>query len=100
MSNATATDPSWKLLIEELHQNVVEVQFVKRDGTKRRMRCTLKESLLPKKAERPEGETQTRKSPAGVQIVWDLDAGGWRSFRLESIEWYLLPPFPKEETNA
>lgn len=66
-----------------LKDEVVTVRFTKNDGTERTMRCTLIEQFLPasfqtgfvpKKAENPD-----------VIAVWDLDAKGWRSFRVDTI---------------
>ena len=98
MSEETPTDPVWKLLLDELRRAEVVVHFTKRDGTKREMRCTLKESAIPQTPKAEGG--RTRKSSPDVQIVWDLDAGDWRSFRRESIDHYVLLPFPKEETHV
>ena len=64
-----------------LRENVVNVVFVKNDGTERVMNCTLKPDLLPEHTE----STSTRKSNPDVMSVWDLDNAGWRSFRLDSI---------------
>jgi hypothetical protein len=64
-----------------LRENVVNVVFVKNDGTERVMNCTLKPDLLPERTE----FTSTRKSNPDVMSVWDLDNAGWRSFRLDSI---------------
>ena len=64
-----------------LRENVVNVVFVKNDGTERTMNCTLKSDLLPEQTE----STSTRKVNPEVMSVWDLDNSGWRSFRLDSI---------------
>ena len=64
-----------------LRGNVVNVVFVKNDGTERVLNCTLKPNLLPDQTE----STSTRKSNPDVMSVWDLDNAGWRSFRLDSI---------------
>jgi hypothetical protein len=64
-----------------LHEHVVNVVFIKADGTERIMNCTLRPDLLPEQTE----STSTRKSNPDVMSVWDLDNAGWRSFRLDSI---------------
>lgn len=92
----TQLDPAWKLLLDDLRKGEAVVYFTKRDGTKRKMRCTLSESVIPK-TEPVEGK-KTRKASPDLQVVWDLDAGGWRSFHWESIDYFVLPPFSKEET--
>ena len=54
----------------------------------RTMRCTLKPSLIPKVepvAESEEKKTK-RKQPTTSIAVWDLDAQGWRSFMIDSVQ--------------
>lgn len=68
----------------------VEVQFVKKDGTIRRMRCTLDFSIIP-----------TDKKPKGVDpikilkkiqdskslSVYDLEKEDWRTIPFERLEY-------------
>lgn len=63
-----------------LHRGVVEVRFRKVNGDERVMNCTLNTDIVPKY----EGTT-TRKKNDNVLCVWDVDANGWRSFRLDSV---------------
>jgi hypothetical protein len=68
---------------ELLREAYAEIQFTKKDGTKRNMKCTLIESEVvayEKKSER------TIKSNDNTLAVWDLDAAGWRSVNLDTIE--------------
>lgn len=58
------------------------ITFTKRDGTERVMLCTLQESALPL---RTESEEPKREHSPDVQPVWDIEAGGWRSFRWDSL---------------
>jgi hypothetical protein len=75
-----------KILLEDLKRGVIEVQFTKVDGTPRTMRCTLMPQLLPENHnEREEHEFHT-KNP-DVVAVWDTQKKGWRSFRLDSVEY-------------
>lgn len=67
-------------LREILSKNEAIVTFIKTDGSKREMRCTLKEEVLP-----PLKGTSNRKKSKEVLPVWDLENNGWRSFRLDSI---------------
>jgi hypothetical protein len=62
---------------------IATVTFEKKDGTLRQMRCTLKESYLPTFVEQ---EKNGRKENLDVLPVWDIDEGGWRSFRLDTIK--------------
>lgn len=74
---------SWQneYLKNALHNGIVEVLFVKKDGTERRLVCTLKADLLPHK----EDTLKPVHSNPDVQAVWDLENEGWRSFRWDSI---------------
>lgn len=59
------------------------VTFIKKDGTERAMKCTLREGVaIPyeKKTER------TREPNDDILPVWDLEAGGWRSITLSTIQ--------------
>lgn len=71
----------------ELRSNVVEVVFTKVDGSLRKMRATLSPAHVPAE-DHTETVTQLlneETEPKKVLAVWDIDAKGWRSFRLDSI---------------
>ena len=78
----------------------ITVTFVKADGTKRDMRCTLDRDRIP-----PQPPRQLNKGPVDgivredreiaalvepeenhTQKVFDLDAGAWRSFRYDRLK--------------
>lgn len=63
-----------------LRTEIVTINFIKRDGSERLMRCSLHESFLP-------ATTGNSKSEPNINSisVWDLDASAWRSFRFDSI---------------
>lgn len=68
-----------------LFSNTAVIEFMKADGTIRKMRCTLMEDALPAvNTEQP--SKPARKENLDVLAVWDLENGGWRSFRLDSIK--------------
>ena len=73
-------------LKETLESGVATVTFEKVDGTLREMRCTLQSDILPKQLLREEGDASQRTTPDTVLAVWDLDQGGWRSFRVDSVK--------------
>lgn len=75
-----------------LKSAVATVVFEKVDGTLRTMRCTLMEQYLPEQTEKKSGKTPNDTTLA----VWDLDNGGWRSFRLDSIREISYSPVEKE----
>lgn len=59
------------------------VTFIKKDGTERVMKCTLREGVAvpyEKKTER------TREAKDDLLPVWDIDASGWRSIIVTSIQ--------------
>lgn len=67
-----------------LYSGELDVKFIKKDGSERSMRCTLKPDLLP--AQTDIEETVQKKAPnPDVLKVWDLEKDAWRSFRFDSI---------------
>lgn len=74
---------TYQEVMSKLRTGVATVTFLKVDGTKRVMECTLEPSYLPEEF-RNRGAVLTET--AGNHIsVWDVQASGWRSFRLDSI---------------
>lgn len=76
-------------MLERLLHNVVEVNFTKVSGEPRKMHCTLQSDLLPPQQDIE--EATTNRSSEDRMIVWDVDAKGWRSFRLDSLTSVLTP---------
>ena len=80
-----------------LRTNVVDVTFTKKDGTERKMKCTLKEDMLPTgwTSDLVSGtfaNTKVRMVSEDALPVYDTEANGWRSFRWDSVtsvEWSL-----------
>lgn len=85
-------EASWRndFLKSELFNNIVNVTFVKKDGTQRLMRCTLRPDLLPAQTDLEEAVSKTPSVTA--LAVWDLDNDGWRSFRYDSIVGFTIEP--------
>lgn len=80
----TETYADW--MKKTLAEGETFVIFTKKDGTQRKMRCTLKPELLP---EKPLTENkQERKKSDKIIAVYDLDAGGWRSFNIDSVTYF------------
>lgn len=69
-------------LREALRTHVVQVHFIKADGSMRIMRATLRESDLPAQTE----PATPRSTSPQVYRVWDLDKQAWRSFRPDSVK--------------
>lgn len=74
-------------LLEQLRLGVVEVDFTKVNGESRTMRCTLRGDLLPQET-KPTVDTLKADKPVNENVipVYDLDAKGWRSFRIDSLK--------------
>jgi hypothetical protein len=66
-----------------LRENTIEILFTKKDGTDRKMVCTLKESEIPNEFA-PKGTSVTKNND--VLAVFDKENSGWRSFRWDSIK--------------
>jgi hypothetical protein len=73
-------------LIDILRHNIVNVTFIKLNGDERVMRCTLKTEYIPN-APSQNGELVTEeKTISNTVSVWDMEANGWRSFRVGNIK--------------
>lgn len=81
-------------VLSDLRKNVVEVTFTKVDGTTRIMRCTLDPLLLPPSYinEDEEKEKKFHKENPNVISAWDVQKGGWRSFRIDSVQYLQVIP--------
>jgi len=64
-----------------LKSNIVNVEFVKADGSIRKMKATLMPALIPES----KSNTTPRKEPDEVIRVVDTEIGEWRSFRVDSV---------------
>jgi hypothetical protein len=73
-------------LKQQLQGNVATVVFTKADGTERTMNCTLLAEYLPAPSGPQLLTESTRPENDQVLSVWDIENGGWRSFRLDSIK--------------
>jgi hypothetical protein len=59
-----------------------EVTFTKRNGDVRVIRCTLQETVVPKKTT---AKAESKVINPDALPVWDTENAGWRSFRYDSI---------------
>jgi len=73
-------------LTDMLKTNVITLNFTKKDGTERVMRCTLQPDLLPKVEHKTELKESKPVTEQTAIPVYDLDAGGWRSFTLNTVK--------------
>ena len=79
------SDTMKAMVLYSLHNlEKTSITFRKVDGTERTMLCSLREGVVPSKPEAK--DTTTRRSSTGIQVVWDLEAQDWRSFRWDSLK--------------
>ena len=70
----------------QLRTSIMEVTFNKINGDKRVMTCTLQEGIVPEATKKdPASQKKVQKINEEVQVVWDVNAKGWRSFRWANV---------------
>jgi len=76
-------------LIEQLKTKTLQVTFTKVNGEQRVMTCTLDPMVVPPAPEPKqlaEGQQPRVKKPNDAVVsVWDINAVGWRSFRIDNV---------------
>ena len=75
-----------KWLTGHLKYGPVTLTFTKKDGSDRIMKCTTNPTYIMFKDPSILESKSDRKVNEDVMPVYDLDAGGWRSFRWDSIK--------------
>jgi hypothetical protein len=75
------------ILNKQLRKSILEINFTKRDGTERVMKCTLKSDMLPKQNEESKRKILTNPD---LFRVWDVESEGWRSFGLDQVNNYKI----------
>lgn len=69
-----------------LKREIIEIQFNKKDGTKRTMLCSLKHEFLPPlSTSSVDTKKKVKRENDEVLAAWDLEKDAFRSFRLNSI---------------
>ena len=83
MENAINTPEGREWLLGLLRDSEVTVKFTKKDGSERKMLCTLAEKKIPsEKSPTNSGKTKSDEALA----VFDLEKQSWRSFRFDSVK--------------
>ena len=77
-----------KELKENLKNQIGIIEFTKKDGTLRKLRCSLSSEILPKTDYDPENYTPKKADNPDTLNVWDIEKEAWRSFRLDSLRDY------------
>jgi hypothetical protein len=80
-----------KEMVDALKEGVATVTFTKKDGTERVMMATLQEELLPRKPIIDTTNVAKRKVNEDVIAVFDTDANGFRSFRVDAVISFFSP---------
>ena len=82
MINFTALE-SQNEILEALKNGILNVEFTKKDGSLRKLICTLNEDRIPAD-KKPKGTGHTKND--AVLPVFDMENNSWRSFRWDSIQ--------------
>ncbi len=71
----------WLRGVLKMHETTII--FTKKDGSERKMRCTLNEDSIPsEKSPKKAGKAQSEEAIA----VFDVEKSDWRSFRFDSVK--------------
>lgn len=82
--HVTAHDANWKnTFIELFKTGPISIIFTKKDGSERKMICTLKEELIPL-CKMPKSKTIYDNINMVVR-VFDLEKNAWRSVDVQKI---------------
>jgi hypothetical protein len=74
------------LLHDQNIKSGVRVTFTKKDGSERKMLCTLSESKIPTdKRPKSVSQNETPSASGSAVRVFDTELGEWRSFRWDSV---------------
>ena len=75
------------VLIENLNNGIVTVQFTKKDGTERVMKCTRNVNEIPAD-QLPKGDKNLSEEKVETDNikVFDIEANGWRSFNYSTVK--------------
>ena len=71
-------------LLNLLREKELTISFVKKDGTTRKMFCTLKPEVIPE----VNGTSGSQKNENHI-VVYDLEKNGWRTLNLET-KWEII----------
>lgn len=77
-------------LVEKLQQEVVQLVFIKADGTERHMVCTknivhIPEEFHPKTDKVVKLDENGNPIETDLITIWDMEQQGWRSFNFSKV---------------
>lgn len=74
-------------IVNMLRDSIVTVTFTKVDGSERVMKCTLMSEYVPENSNSASNQVLLQETGNDSNIsVWDVEANGWRSFRINSVK--------------
>lgn len=76
---------SKEYMIPYLKEGICTVTFEKKDGTIRKMKCTLNKEFIPSLEIHEEAQRKKRIENSNVLSIYDVENNEWRSFRLNSV---------------
>ena len=65
--------------------DILIVEFTKKNGEKRKMKCTTNLDRIPESEHPQEGSNFTYNTEETLR-VYDIEKEGWRSFRVDSVD--------------
>jgi hypothetical protein len=71
----------WLRGVLKMHETLIT--FTKKDGSERKMRCTLSENVIPSE-KMPKNAKKSQSDDAIA--VFDVEKSDWRSFRFDSVK--------------
>ena len=75
-------------LKQALINGTVVVEFVKKNGDLRVMKCTTNFGVITINFPEFVKPTNERVKPEGLFVVWDLEKNAWRSFNYHQVKKY------------
>ena len=79
-----------EVIQQVLRQGVCELVFTKNNGDERQMTCTLHPNFLPEIEESANPDKKSSNDTDDTVTVWDVDADGWRRFRIDALTQFPL----------
>lgn len=73
-------------MVDQLRKGICTVKFTKVNGEERLMSCTLSNQFIPENLQPSKDSDDTGvQRTLDVIRVFDVNADGWRSFRVENV---------------
>lgn len=78
-----------QILLDFLVEGICKISFAKRDGSTKTSFCTLNYDLIPSKYAESIGKIFLPDSNADIIPFWDVTEGAWKSFYVNSVNYFL-----------